>query len=142
MLKKECELDLYSDMTILCVDDEACILRSLQRLFYRQTYRVLVAQSAEKALLIMQKQPVSLIISDMRMPKMDGAQLLQQVSQLHPKIYRIMLSGYADFESTVGAINLDKTHKFINKPWNNNELIGVVNEGLAQVVLKKDNVHH
>jgi len=139
MLEKEGELNLYSDMTILCVDDEDSILRSLQRLFHRKTYRVLVAQSAEQALLVMQNEPVNLIISDMRMPKMDGAQLLQQVSELHPEIYRIILSGYADFESTVAAINLGKTHRFINKPWNNNELISVVEEGLEKIVLKQEN---
>ncbi|MDX2369525.1 MAG: response regulator [Colwellia sp.] len=139
MLEKDGELDLYSDMTILCVDDEDSILRSLQRLFHRKTYRVIVAQSAEQALLIVQNESVNLIISDMRMPKMDGAQLLQQVSQLHPEIYRVILSGYADFESTVAAINLGKIHRFINKPWNNNELISVVEEGLEKIVLKQEN---
>jgi len=141
MLAEECELDLYSDMTILCVDDEASILRSLQRLFRRKAYRVLVAQNAEQALLILKSESVNLIISDMRMPGMDGAQLLHQVSQNHADIYRIILSGYADFESTVDAINLGKIHRFINKPWNNNELVAVVEEGLEQVLLKKENIH-
>jgi response regulator RpfG family c-di-GMP phosphodiesterase len=140
MLEQERELDLYSDMTILCVDDEPSILRSLQRLFHRKNYQVLIAQSAEQALSIMQNESVNLIISDMRMPKMDGAQLLQQVSQKHADIYRIILSGYADFESTVDAINLGKIHRFINKPWNNSELVSVVEEGLEKVSLKQDNL--
>lgn len=140
MLEKECELDVYSGMTILCVDDEASILKSLQRLFHRKAYRVIVAQSAEEALLKMQSEPVNVIISDMRMPQMNGAELLQQVSQLHPETYRIILSGYADFESTVAAINLGKTQRFINKPWNNNELLSAVEEGLEKVLLKQENV--
>jgi response regulator RpfG family c-di-GMP phosphodiesterase len=140
MLTEERELDLYSNMTILCVDDEASILRSLQRLFHRKAYRVLIAQSAEQALLIMQNESVNLIISDMRMPKIDGAQLLQQVSQKHPDIFRIILSGYADFESTVDAINLGKIHRFVNKPWNNNELVNIVEEGLEKVLLKQENI--
>ncbi|PHR85006.1 MAG: hypothetical protein COA59_03970 [Colwellia sp.] len=140
MLEKEHELDVYSDMTILCVDDETSILKSLQRLFHRKTYRVLIAQSAEQALLIMQSESVNLIISDMRMPQMNGAELLQQVAKLHPEIYRIILSGYTDFESTVAAINLGKTHRFINKPWNNNELLSAVEEGLEKVLLTQENV--
>lgn len=140
MLEKEGELALYSDMTILCVDDETSILRALQRLFHRKAYRVLVAESAEQALLIMQNDTVNVIISDMRMPEMDGAQLLQQVAQIHPDIYRIILSGYADFDSTVAAINLGKIHRFINKPWNNNELINVIEEGLERILLKQENV--
>ena len=139
MLAEKRELDFYSDMTILCVDDEASILRSLQRLFHRKTYRVLVAQSAEQALLILENESVNLIISDMRMPKMDGAQLLQQVSQNHADVYRIILSGYADFESTVDAINLGRIHRFVNKPWNNSELVNVVEEGLEKVLLKQEN---
>jgi response regulator RpfG family c-di-GMP phosphodiesterase len=139
MLVKEDDVDLYSDMTILCVDDEASILRSLQRLFHRKTYHVLVADSAKQALSILQKHSVNLIISDMRMPEMDGVELLQQVAKLNPETYRIILSGYADFESTVAAINRGKIHKFINKPWNNNELVSVVEEGLEIIRLKQDN---
>lgn len=139
MLEKEPELEQYSEMTILCVDDEASILRSLQRLFRRKAYRILVAPSAAQALLLMQDESVDLVVSDMRMPDMDGAQLLQQVAQLHPNVYRIILSGYADFESTVAAINLGKIHRFINKPWNNDELITVVEEGLEQISLKQEN---
>lgn len=139
MSDKECSLDLYSDMTILCVDDEASILRSLQRIFHRKPYRVLIAQSAKQALLVMQNEPVNLIISDMRMPGMDGAELLQKVALLHPDVYRVILSGYADFESTVAAINLGKIHRFINKPWDNNELISVIEEGLERIALKQEN---
>ena len=141
MLEKENEdgIDLYSDMTILCVDDEASILRSLQRLFHRKTYQVLVAESAQQALLLLQKYSVNLIISDMRMPEMDGVQLLQQVAQLTPETYRIIISGYADFESTVDAINLGKIHNFINKPWNNNELVSAVEYGLEKIRLRREN---
>ncbi|MBA6375729.1 response regulator, partial [Colwellia sp. BRX8-2] len=130
---------LYSDMTVLCVDDERIILRTLQRLFHRKSYNVIIANSAINALEILEKTPVDIVVSDMRMPEMDGAALLEILANSHPDTYRIVLSGYADFESTVAAINLGKINRFINKPWNNDELINAVEEGLEITHLKKEN---
>jgi response regulator RpfG family c-di-GMP phosphodiesterase len=140
MLETDATENTYADMTILCVDDESNMLRALQRLFHCKPYQVLIAQSAKEALLLLAKHPINLIISDMRMPEMDGAELLQKVAQMNPEIHRIILSGYADFESTVAAINLGKINNFINKPWDNNELITVVEEGLARIKLKHENM--
>lgn len=139
MLDKEVSVDEYADMKILCVDDESGMLKALQRLFHRKSYQVLTAQNAKDALLLLDKHPINLIISDMRMPEVNGAELLEQVAHFHPEIHRIILSGYADFESTVAAINLGKIHNFINKPWNNDELVSVVEEGLARIKLKQEN---
>ena len=130
---------LYSDMTVLCVDDERVILRTLQRLFHRKPYNLIVANSAQSALEIIDKTPIDIIVSDMRMPEMDGAELLAKVASSHPETYRIVLSGFADFESTVAAINLGKINRFINKPWNNEDLINAVEEGLEIIRLKKEN---
>lgn len=130
----------HKKMTILCVDDERIILRTLQRLFRRKDYNVLTANSAEIALQIMEKSSVDLIVSDMRMPEMDGATLLSKVAISHPDTYRIVLSGYADFESTVAAINLGKIHRFVNKPWDNEGLVNAVEEGLHLIGLTKENL--
>lgn len=130
----------YENMTILCVDDEINMLRALQRVFHQKPYRVLLADSAKKALILVEKHSVNLIISDMRMPQMNGVEFLQEVAMINPDIHRIILSGYADFESTVAAINIGKINNFINKPWNNEELINVVEEGLSRVLLKQDNI--
>lgn len=129
----------YSDMTILCVDDEAIILRTLKRLFHRKAYKVLIADSAKNALDIIKDTPVDVIVSDMRMPEMDGAALLEKVANSHPDTYRIVLSGYADFDSTVAAINLGKINRFINKPWDNDALIYAVEEGLERTRLRSEN---
>jgi response regulator RpfG family c-di-GMP phosphodiesterase len=131
----------YSDMTLLCIDDESNVLRTLQRLFHRKPYKILIADSAKNALKILEKTPVDVIISDMRMPEMDGATLLEKVAKSHPHIYRIVLTGFADFEATVAAINLGKINRFINKPWNNDELINIVEEGFEHIRLKKENVN-
>lgn len=141
MSENSTENPKYSDMTLLCIDDESSILRTLQRLFHRKPYKVLIADSAKSALTIIENTPVDVIISDMRMPEMDGATLLEKVAKSHPHTYRIVLSGFADFEVTVAAINLGKINRFINKPWDNDELINSVEEGLEQLRLKKENIN-
>jgi response regulator RpfG family c-di-GMP phosphodiesterase len=139
MPESSTDKSLYSDMTVLCVDDERVILRTLQRLFHRKPYNLIIANSAQEALGIIEKSTIDVIVSDMRMPEMDGATLLQKVATSHPETYRIVLSGFADFESTVAAINLGKINRFINKPWNNEDLIHAVEDGLERIRLKKEN---
>ena len=124
-------------MTVLCVDDELDIIHAIKRLLRKQNYNLLFASSGEKALEIMQQNDVHLIISDMRMPAMSGAELLEKVATSYPNSYRILLSGYADMESTVSAINNGKTLKYIQKPWGNDELISSIEEGLEKVRLEK-----
>lgn len=139
MSQSSTDTSQYSSMTILCVDDERIILRTVQRLFHRKSYKVLIADSAKNALKIIEETTIDVIVSDMRMPEMDGATLLEKVANTHPEIYRIVLSGYADFESTIAAINLGKINRFINKPWNNDELVNAVEEGLERIRLKQEN---
>ncbi|MFP3758914.1 response regulator, partial [Cupriavidus sp. SIMBA_020] len=78
------------------VDDEEPILNSLRRLLRGQPYDVVLATSGEQALALMTERPVDLVMSDARMPGMDGATLLAQVHQRYPAVVRIMLTGYAD----------------------------------------------
>ena len=115
---------------LLCVDDEPGILKSLQRLFVGQPVRVLLAGSGQQALQLMQTEKVQLIISDMRMPQMNGAEFLAQAAQLQPDCYRILMTGYADLASTVQAINIGKIHRYVQKPWQNQELLTLIEEGL------------
>lgn len=129
----------FAGMTILCVDDERIILRTLTRLFHHKQYQVITANDAISALAVMKDTKIDLIVSDMRMPEMDGARLLAQVTKLYPSTYRIILSGYADFDATVDAINLGGIHRFVNKPWDNDELVYAVEEGLNIVRLKQEN---
>ena len=139
MSKNPIEDNAFDGMTVLCVDDERIILRTLTRLFHRKKYKIITADSAKNALDVMKEENVDVILSDMRMPEMDGARLLEEVANLHPTTYRIVLSGYADFDSTVAAINLGKIHRFVNKPWDNDALINAVEEGLNLIRLQKEN---
>jgi response regulator RpfG family c-di-GMP phosphodiesterase len=123
-------------MTVLCVDDELDIIHAMKRLLRKQNYNLLFASSGAKALELMQQNNVHLIISDMRMPAMSGAELLEKVAMSYPNSYRILLTGYADMESTVNAINKGKIHKYLQKPWDNDELISSIEDGLENVRLK------
>lgn len=128
-------------MTILCVDDELNILKSMKRLLYKQDYQLLLAESGAKALELMQEHDVHLIISDMKMPAMSGAQLLESVATSHPDTYRILLTGYSDMESTIDAVNKGKIHRYLQKPWENEEIISAIEEGLEKVRLKHENIN-
>ena len=112
--------------TLLCVDDEANILSSLKRLFRPTGYRVLTAPGGAEALAILDREEVDLVISDMRMPGMSGAELLAAVRSRRPDTVRILLTGFADMSSTVEAINQGQLHRYIAKPWDDGEVLLVV----------------
>ncbi len=132
--------DLPQAATILCVDDEANILSSLRRLFRPAGYRVLIAESGADGLAMLQAEngAVDLVISDMRMPMMDGAQFLAEVRQRWPGIVRILLTGYADMDSTIAAINEGQIYRYISKPWHDGEVSLTVREALERQGLLRE----
>ncbi|MCG2579180.1 response regulator [Dechloromonas sp. XY25] len=125
--------------TLLFVDDEPGILSALRRLFRQFGYRILIAESGAQGLAEMEKTAVDLIISDMRMPEMDGATFLRQVRQRWPETVRILLTGYADVTSTIAAINEGEIYRYISKPWDDNEIVNVVREALERQKLESEN---
>jgi response regulator RpfG family c-di-GMP phosphodiesterase len=127
---------MKTPMTVLCVDDELNILKSMKRMLYKKNYQLLLAQSGAEALEFMQLHDVHLIISDMKMPAMSGAQLLEKVASSYPNTYRILLSGYSDIESKVDAVSKGKIHCYLQKPWDNKEITHAIEEGLKEVRLK------
>ncbi|HLO95881.1 MAG TPA: response regulator, partial [Burkholderiaceae bacterium] len=106
-----------STAVVLCVDDEPAILSSLRRLLRPKGYKVLLAEGGQAGLAMLAQEPVDLVVSDMRMPEMDGAQFLEQVRMRWPEVIRILLTGYADVSSTIAAINRGEIHRYISKPW-------------------------
>ena len=123
---------------LLFVDDEENILNALRRLFRPLAYKILTAGSGAEALAILEHEPVDLIISDMRMPLMDGAQLLEQVRAKWPDTLRILLTGYADVGSTIAAINKGEIYRYIAKPWEDNDIILVVRHALERKLLEQE----
>jgi len=118
--------------TVLAVDDEPNILAALRRLFRATGWRILTAGNAQEALALLALEPVNAVLSDMRMPGMDGVQLLEKVRLGWPHVARLLLTGQADLGSTISAINRGWLHRYITKPWNDDELVQTLRQ-VAQI---------
>ena len=116
--------------SILFVDDEKAILRSLRRLFQETAYELFFVESGDAALRFLQLQRVDLVISDMRMPGMDGHQLLRRVKELYPQTMRLILSGFAEKNQVFTSLLDGSAQMYLLKPWNNEELLSLVDKVL------------
>ena len=118
---------------VLCVDDEPNILSALRRLLRPSGYRVLVAEGGAEGLELMATEQVDLVISDMRMPNMDGAAFLAAVKAGWPDVVRILLTGYADMASTIDAINRGEIFRYVTKPWVDSDMLLTLRQGLSLI---------
>lgn len=107
--------------TVLFVDDEPQILVTLAAAFNKD-YNVFTATNAAAAIEIVKKNKINVIVSDQRMPEITGIELLQQVKTISPNSMRILLTGYADLDAIIGAVNVGDVFRFVNKPWKNDKL--------------------
>ncbi len=135
----ETETTSASPATLLFVDDEQNILASLKRLFRPLGYTIHTAGGGAEALSVLEKEVVDVVVSDMRMPEMDGAQFMEQVATRWPDTVRILLTGYADITSTIAAVNKGGIWKYINKPWDDNDLKQSVHNALERKLLIDEN---
>ncbi|MDP2756950.1 MAG: HD domain-containing protein [Desulfurivibrionaceae bacterium] len=125
---------------ILFVDDEENILRSLQRLFLDEEVEVFTAPSGAKGLEILAREGgVGVIVSDQRMPEMSGVDFLEKSKAISPQSIRILLTGYADVNAAIDAINRGSTFRYLNKPWNDEELVQTVMGALQMYRLLSEN---
>lgn len=127
------------EYTLLLVDDEESILRSLRRVFWNEGYRIVTATSGPEALDLLKKDPVSLIISDQRMPDMIGAEFLSQAKSIRPHAIRIMLTGHSHVEAATQAINEGEIFRYLTKPWDDDQLRMTVREALGRYDLERQN---
>ncbi len=103
--------------TVLFVDDEEKLLSSLRRGLLDEPYNTLFANSGKKALEILERNEVHVLVTDMRMPEMGGLEFLKIVKELYPHIVRMVLSGYTQVTTLLTAINQGEIYKYITKPW-------------------------
>lgn len=122
---------------ILLVDDEKPILDSLYRFCRQRKLDAIRANSGAEGLEILETESVDVIVSDMRMPNMDGAEFLTKAKAKAPNTVRILLTGYADMEAVIAAVNQAKIYNYLNKPWDDNMLESVINSAL-DFKLKED----
>lgn len=114
------------DKSLLLVDDDVGIIKALSRLLTRSGYTVKTAQSGEEALNALLSFDCKVVLTDFRMPYMDGGQLLSKIKRLYPDIVALVLSGYSDFESVKSLLNAGSAYRFLQKPWEDDELLDEV----------------
>lgn len=139
MTVTQARIDSRTAYTILVVDDEPNVLRSIRRLFRREPHQVLTAAGAREALDVLEREPVHLLMADQRMPGMTGIQLVQQVKERHPDVMRIVFTGYVDMNTAIDAINKGEVFRFVTKPWQDEDLKQVVHQALTQYELVAEN---
>lgn len=124
---------------ILCVDDETDNVDALERVF-RTKYTVLKATSGLQALSLLDQnpEPIALIITDQRMPQMTGVEFLTQSMKSHPDSIRILLTGYADMESIISAVNSGQIYRYINKPWDPVDLMNTVQRAIERFEMQQE----
>lgn len=125
--------------TVLCVDDEINVLRSLKRLLRNEEYQLITANSGAEGISILAEQEVSVILSDQRMPGMTGTEFLSIVKEKYPECVRVVLSGYADAATILDSINKGAIYRFLTKPWNDEELRITIRQCLGQYELLQEN---
>lgn len=117
--------------TVLLIDDEPNILAALRRLLHPFDYNILEASSGAEGLSMLTQHAVDLVICDMRMPEMDGAEVLENIRLKWPDTIRILLTGFADLQSTIAAINRGEIYRYLAKPWDDNDVVLMVRDALA-----------
>jgi diguanylate cyclase (GGDEF)-like protein/PAS domain S-box-containing protein len=120
--------DARARRTVLVLDDEPSIRAALKRLFRLDGYQVLSAETAEQAFDLLALHPVQVVISDQRMPGMHGTEFFSRVKKMYPDTIRIILSGFADLESVLNAINRGEIYRFYTKPWDDQTLRDNIHE--------------
>ena len=130
--------DGENSQTIIIVDDEEMVLTSLRSFLSLETeYNVKTFTSVKEALNFVKNNEIDLVVSDYLMPEMDGISFLAQVKKIKPEVPRIILTGYADKENAIKAINEVGLFQYIEKPWDNDDLLIIFRNGLERQQLMK-----
>ena len=128
---------------ILFVDDEENILKSIRRSLMDESYKIFLANSGKQALEILADNDIAVIVTDMRMPEMNGLELLEIVKKKYPNIVRIVLTGYAQVSTLIAAINSGQIHRYLVKPWKlESEFKPAINQALEyhKLIMERNNM--
>ena len=126
---------------VFLVDDEPDILRALQRELGRIKLQLYCFTSGREALAAMQHHHPEVLLSDVRMPDMDGIELMTEAAAITPLCERIMITGFADTQAVIQAINKGHVHYFLEKPWDSVRLRNVVLKGVELTRTRRRNLH-
>ena len=128
-----------TEHNVVIVDDEQPVLNALGRMLRDENYSLSTTPRPTDVIDVVKRAPVSLIISDYEMPEMTGIELLTAVKKISPETIRIILTGKADMQATIRAINEGEVFRFITKPWDDEELKITIRHALMQYDLWADN---
>ncbi|MEZ5623063.1 MAG: response regulator [Burkholderiaceae bacterium] len=123
---------------VLVVDDEPGVLSALRRALRARGYEPLTAGGGADGLERLAREPVDAIISDMRMPGMDGATFLKAARNVRPTAVRLLLTGHADLTAALKAVNEGEIFRFLTKPWDDDRLVAALDEGLERKRLRAE----
>ena len=121
---------MSKEIQVLFLDDEESILDGVQRLFIKEPYGIITTTHAEKAREILKKEKIKVVVSDQRMPEIQGVKFLQEVKGYNPDVIRILFTGYTDFSAAEEAINVGEVYRFISKPWKTSELLSTIHQSI------------
>jgi signal transduction histidine kinase len=113
--------------TVLYVDDDTTNLKVLAATL-KPSFHVICAEGGEEALGVLGREEVAVLVTDQRMPRMSGVDLLEATAREHPDVVRILVTAYADLDAAIGAINRGRVSRYIRKPWTPEELRAVIGE--------------
>lgn len=129
-----------SELNVLFVDDETNVLTAIKRATIDEDFNSLFAVSGEKALEQFKEKEIAVVVTDMRMPNMNGLELLENVKEIYPDTVRMVLSGYAQMSQVIATVNKVGVFKYITKPWNNeDDFLPAINEALRYYNLLREN---
>lgn len=129
---------MASEYNILVIDDDSVVRQALKDTFKRQEYEVRLAESGEAALMMAREEAPDLILCDFAMPGMNGVEVCKEMATICPDAARILITGYADLDVAMGAINEGGVYKFVRKPWNAKDLIVMVRRALEHSELIRE----
>lgn len=130
--------DTETKISILYIDDEVNNLSAFKANF-RRLYQVFTTDSIAEAKKILAENEIHIIISDQRMPEMTGIDFFSSILESHPEPIRMLLTGYADINAVIGAINKGQVYKYFSKPWDENELKENIEKAYELYHLRKEN---
>ncbi len=133
------ETSMERTHSLLIVDDEENILNALNRTLRKEPYRIITAGSGLEGLSVIEREKITLVLSDHRMPGMEGVEFLSEVRKKSPETIRLMLTGYADIRAVMNAINQGEVYRFITKPWDDEEIKLIIRGAIKHYDLITEN---
>lgn len=124
---------------VLYIDDEVNNLSAFKANF-RRIYDVYTAESAAEGRKILETVEIEIILTDQRMPEMTGVEFLESIVKEYPNPIRILLTGYTDMQALIDAVNKGQIYRYLNKPWNEEELMMFLNQAYEVYNLRKENM--